>query len=128
MLWFDFTFIDYSIACMDTQKVNSDMSSINSKKREAGKFNKRCLTLDEKIKILDELKKRKSCRDIAEEFKIGKTQAANAVKNKAKKWNEWNGMNYIVFFQHNNEQFTSFNFYKIYMLGKKTYNSKATTD
>ena len=85
MLWFDFTFIDYSIACMDTQKVNIDMSSISSKKREAGKFNKRCLTLDEKIKILDELKKRKSCREIAEEFKIGKTQAANAVKNKAKK-------------------------------------------
>ena len=61
------------------------MASINSKKREAGKLNKRCLTLDEKIKILDEVKKRKlSCRAIAEEFKIGKTQAANVVKNEAK--------------------------------------------
>ena len=61
------------------------MTSINSKKREAGNLNKRCLTLDEKIKILDEVKKRKlSCRAIAEEFKIGKTQAANAVKNEAK--------------------------------------------
>ena len=50
------------------------MASINSKKREAGKLNKRCLTLDEKIKISDEVKKRKlSCRAIAEEFKIGKT-------------------------------------------------------
>ena len=61
------------------------MASINSKKREAGKWNKRCLTLDEKIKILDGVKKRKlSCRVIAEEFKIGKTQAANVVKNEAK--------------------------------------------
>ena len=33
------------------------MASINSKKREAGKLNKQCLTLDEKIKILDEVKK-----------------------------------------------------------------------
>ena len=61
------------------------MASINSKKREAGKLKKRCLTLDENIKILDEVKKRKlSCRAIAEEFKIGKTQAANVVKNEAK--------------------------------------------
>ena len=61
------------------------MASINSKKRETSKLNKRCLTLDEKIKILDEVKKRKlSCRAIAEEFKIGKTQAANVVKNEAK--------------------------------------------
>ena len=61
------------------------MASINSKKREAGKLNKRCLTLDEKIKIFDEVKKRKlNCRAIAEEFKIGKTQAANVVKNEAK--------------------------------------------
>ena len=61
------------------------MASINSKKREAGKLNKRCLTLDEKIKILDEVKiKKLSCRAIAEEFKIGKTQAANVVKNEAK--------------------------------------------
>ena len=48
-------------------------------------MNKRCLTLDEKIKILDEVKKRKlSCRPIAEEFKVGNTQAANVVKNEAK--------------------------------------------
>ena len=40
------------------------------------------LTLDEKIKSLDEAKKRKlSCRVIAKEFKIGKTQAANALIN-----------------------------------------------
>ena len=61
------------------------MAPINSKKREASKLNKRCLTLDEKIKILDEVKKRKlSCKAIAEEFKIGKTQVANVVKNAAK--------------------------------------------
>ena len=47
------------------------MASISSKKREAGKLNKRCLILDEKIKILDVVKKRKiSCREIAEQFKI----------------------------------------------------------
>ena len=58
------------------------MTSISSKKREAGKLNKRCLTLDEKIKILDVVKKRKmSCRKIAEQFKIA--QAANVVKNEA---------------------------------------------
>ena len=43
-------------------------------KRESGKLNKQCLTLDEKINIL-------SCRVIAKEFKIGKTQAANVLKN-----------------------------------------------
>ena len=61
------------------------MTSISSKKREAGKLNKRCLTLGEKIKILDEVMKRKlSCRAIAEEIKIRKTQVANVVKNEAK--------------------------------------------
>ena len=60
------------------------MASISSKKREAGKRNNWCLALDKKTKILDEVKKRKlSCRAIAEEFKIGKTQAANVVKNEA---------------------------------------------
>ena len=59
-----------------------NQASINSKKREAGKLDKRCLTLDEKIKILDVIKKRKmSCREIAEQLKIGKTQAASVVKN-----------------------------------------------
>ena len=62
---------------------NINMAAINSKRREASILNKRCLTLDEKIKILDEVKKRKlSGRAIAEEFKIGKTQAANVVKMK----------------------------------------------
>ena len=57
------------------------MKSIGSKKREAGKLNKRCLTLDEKNKVLNVVKKRKmSCR---EQFKIGKTQAANVAKNEA---------------------------------------------
>ena len=60
------------------------MASMNQKKREVGELNKRCLTLDEKIKILDEVKKRKlSCRAIAEEFIIGKTQAANGMNEEA---------------------------------------------
>ena len=47
-------------------------------KREAGKLNKRCLTLDQKNKILDVVKRRKmSCREIAEQLKIGKAQATN---------------------------------------------------
>ena len=63
-------------------EVNISMASINVKKRESGKLNKRCLTLDEIIKILDETKKRKlSDRVIAKEFKIGKSQAANVLKN-----------------------------------------------
>lgn len=59
------------------------MVFVRSKKREAGKWNKRCLTLDKKIKILDVIKRKMSCREIAEQFKIGKTQAPNVVKNKA---------------------------------------------
>ena len=35
------------------------MAPVNLKKREAGKLKKRCLTLDEKIKILDDNKKKK---------------------------------------------------------------------
>ena len=47
-------------------------------------LNKRCLTLNKKVKILNVVKKRKiSCREIAEQFKIGKTQAANVVKSEA---------------------------------------------
>ena len=65
------------------KKVYINMSSINSRKTEAGKLNKRCLTLDEKTKILHEIKKRKlSCRAITEEFRIGKTQAAKVVKKR----------------------------------------------
>ena len=63
-------------------EININMVSINVKKGEPGKPNKRCLTLDEKIKILDEAKKRKlSCRVIAKKSKIGKTQAANVLEN-----------------------------------------------
>ena len=63
-------------------EVDINMASINVKKRESGKLNKRCLKLVEKIKILDEAKKRKlNCKEIAKEFTIGKTQAANVLKN-----------------------------------------------
>ena len=62
-------------------EVDITMASINVKKRESGKLNKRCLTLDGKIKILDEAKKRKlSCRVIAKELKVGKTQINNVLK------------------------------------------------
>ena len=49
------------------------MTSISSNNRAAGKLSKHCLSLEQKIKILDENKKRKrkSCREIVEEFKIG---------------------------------------------------------
>ena len=61
------------------------MPSINSKKREAGKLKKQCLTLEENIKKLGEIKKRKlSCRAISKKFKVGKTQVVNVVKNEAK--------------------------------------------
>ena len=61
------------------------MVSVNSKKREAGKLNKRCLTLDETIEILDVVKKGKmSCRRIVGQFEIGKSKAANVVKNEAR--------------------------------------------
>ena len=60
------------------------MASITSKKRDAGKLNKRCSALDEKIKTLGVFKKRKMiCREIAEQLKFGKTQATNVVKNEA---------------------------------------------
>ena len=61
------------------------MASVSSKKKEVGKLNKICLTLDDEIKILDVVKNRKmSCKEIAEQFKIGKTQATNVVKNEAR--------------------------------------------
>ena len=44
-------------------------------KKKAGKLSKRCLTSDERNKILDVFKKKKNCWEIAEQFKIGKTQA-----------------------------------------------------
>ena len=61
------------------------MASIKSKKREAGKLNKKCLTSDKKKKEkLNVVKKSKrNCREIAEQFKMVKTQAANVVKNEA---------------------------------------------
>ena len=56
------------------------MASISSKKRAAGKLSKRCLSLGQRVKIIDKVKKRKkmSCREIVE-FEISKTQAGNAV-------------------------------------------------
>lgn len=58
------------------------MAPVNEKKREAGKLKKHCLTLDEKIKILDANKKKKmSCRDIAKTYKIGKTQASSLLRD-----------------------------------------------
>ena len=47
-------------------EVDINIASIKMKKSEPGKLGKRCLILDEKIKILDGAKKRKlSCRVIA---------------------------------------------------------------
>ena len=79
--------------------------------REASKLNKRCLTLDEKIKILDEVKKKKT-RAIAEEFKIGKTQAANVVKNEAKlreEYENFQGKGFKRIKRENHQKFKSIN-------------------
>ena len=98
ILWFCFDNLNIQISCntnfehnhlekaevLEKNHFKNNITSISSKKREAGMLNKRCLTLNIKIKILNVVKKRKiSCREIAEQFKIGKTQAANVVKNEA---------------------------------------------
>lgn len=47
------------------------MAFVSSKKREAGQWNRRCLTLHKQIKLLDVAKKRKiSYREKAEQFEI----------------------------------------------------------
>ena len=85
MFWFDSHSLIIVLLAWTHKEVYISMAFISSKKREAGKLNKWRLTLDKKIKILDEVKKRKlSCRAIAKKFKIRKTQAANVVKNEAK--------------------------------------------
>ena len=76
-------------------------------------MNKRCLTLDEKIKILDDVKKRKlSCRAIAEEFKIGITQTANVVKNEAKlreEYENFQGKGFKYIKSENHQKFKPIN-------------------
>ena len=66
-----------------------------SKHQLAGSLVKRTLTLERKIKLLDANKERKqSCRQLVEMFDIGKTAAANIIKNKAsirKKYEEFKG-------------------------------------
>ena len=71
-----------------TKKFISTWRPSTQKKREAGKFNKRCLSLDEKIKILDEVKKRKlSCRAIAKSLK-----SKDVVKNEVKLSDEFENL------------------------------------
>jgi len=92
---------------------NYKMASINSKKREAGKLSKRYLTLDEKINILDEVKKRKlSCRAIADKFNIGKTQAANVLKNEStlrKEYEIFQGKGFKHLKRENHQKFKAIN-------------------
>ena len=55
-----------------------------SKHQLTGSLTKKTLTLEGKIKLLDANKERKqSCRQLAEMFNIGKTAAANIIKNEA---------------------------------------------
>ena len=55
-----------------------------SKRQLTGSLTKKTLTLEGKIKLLDANKERKqSCRQLAEMFNIGKTAAANIIKNEA---------------------------------------------
>ena len=53
-----------------------------SKDQLAGKLSKKALSLDEKVKFLDFAKSNPNfgCRKLAEIFKIGKTAAANILK------------------------------------------------
>lgn len=64
------------------------MASISKKKKAAGKLSKHRWTLGEKMKISDKVKKRKkmSCREIEEKFKIKivTTQPVNIVTNEAR--------------------------------------------
>lgn len=57
-----------------------------SKKALSGQMEKKTLSLQDKVKLLDYKKDhpKKSCRDIAEVFKIGKTSAATILKNEDK--------------------------------------------
>ena len=57
-----------------------------SKQQLAGKLAKKTLTLDENIKFLDFAKKnpKVGCRKLAHTYKIGKTAAANILKNERK--------------------------------------------
>ena len=66
-----------------------------SKHQLAGSLTKKTLTLEVKIKLLDANKERKqSCRQLAEMFNIGKTAAANIIKNETsirKQYEEFKG-------------------------------------
>ena len=57
-----------------------------SKQQLVGKLTKKTLTLDEKIKFLDFAKKspKLGYRKLADIYKIGKTTAANILKNEKK--------------------------------------------
>ena len=55
-----------------------------SKHQLAGSLSKKTLTIEEKIKLLDANKKtRQSCRQLADQFRIGKTSVAKIIKNEA---------------------------------------------
>ena len=62
---------------------------------------------------MDEVKKIKlSCRAIAKEFKIGKTQAANVVKNEAKlreEFGNFQGKSFKHIKRENHQKFKTFN-------------------
>ena len=63
-----------------------------SKHQLASSLTKKSLKLEGKIKLLDANKERKqSCRQLAEIFNIGKTAAANIIKNEASIRKEYEG-------------------------------------
>lgn len=89
------------------------MAPVNTKKSEAGKLSKRCLTLDEKIKILDANRKNKmSCRDISKEYNIGKTSAANVLKDEQKlrvEYENFQGKGFKHISRENHQKFKPIN-------------------
>ena len=65
------------------------MASIAGKKKATGKLSIRCLTLDEKIKIVDAVIRKMSCRYTAEVIKIRKTLATDVIKHEPQLRNEY---------------------------------------
>ena len=102
------------------KKAYINMASISSKKWEAGKL-KRCLTINEKIKLYIGWSKEKklSCRAIAEEFKTGKTQAVSVVRNEAKfreKFEHFQGKGFKHIKRENHQMFKPINDISLFLV------------
>ena len=50
---------------------------------------RKVLTLEERVSVLDKIEKGQSCRSVAEELSVGKTQIQNIVKDKEDILKQW---------------------------------------